>query len=267
MGFAGRQYPRCCHCRRIAYHPFFIHRRTSPHVAEEDFDIDSLAAYLHLTPGQVRKLADREKLPGRRVAGEWKFSSHEIHHWLEQRIGLSDEAELVHMEDVLQRRTPAEQEEEIQLSKLILTEAIAIPLAARTRSRVIEAMADVAAETGLLWDPKKLAEAVRNREEMHPTAQAGGLALLHPRRPMPSILGEGFIALGITPSGIPFGGDGGGMTDIFFLLMSLDDHQHLRVLARLSRLIGLPGFLDALRSASGATAAQALIAEREQELD
>ena len=52
-----------------------------------DFDIDSLATYLHLTPAKVTRMADRGKLPGRKVGGQWRFSEAEIHHWLEQRIG------------------------------------------------------------------------------------------------------------------------------------------------------------------------------------
>ncbi len=58
---------------------------------DEALDLDGLAAFLHLTPAQVGRLADRGKLPGRKVGGQWRFSPAEIHHWMEQRIGLSGE--------------------------------------------------------------------------------------------------------------------------------------------------------------------------------
>ena len=70
-------------------------------MAQEDFDIDRLAAYLHMMPAAVQKLAERGKLPGRRIGGDWRFSAAEIHHWLEDRIGLSDDEALVHMEGAL----------------------------------------------------------------------------------------------------------------------------------------------------------------------
>ena len=70
-------------------------------MAEADFDIGSLAAFLHILPAQVAKLADRGKLPGRKVAGQWRFSRAEIHHWLEQRIGISDDHQLLQMEEML----------------------------------------------------------------------------------------------------------------------------------------------------------------------
>ena len=55
-------------------------------MSDDDFDIESLAAYLHLATTQVAKLADRGKLPGRRIGGTWRFSRAEVHHWLEERI-------------------------------------------------------------------------------------------------------------------------------------------------------------------------------------
>ena len=38
-------------------------------MADDDFDIQRLAAYLHVDPAQVARLADRGRLPGRKVAG------------------------------------------------------------------------------------------------------------------------------------------------------------------------------------------------------
>jgi len=232
----------------------------------QHFGIESLACYLHLTPQQVTRLAERGKIPAHKVGGQWRFSKAEIHLWLERKIGVSDEGELVEMEGVLRRSAEVGEPEEVSIADMLPIEAVAIPLEARTQPKVISAMVDLAAGTGLLWDPEKMIEAVRSREEMHPTALENGVALLHPRRPMASILGEPFLALGITRSGIPFGGSGGMLTDVFFLICSMEDRGHLRTLARLSRLIGAPGVLDGLRQADHADAAHALIIEMEEEL-
>jgi len=239
--------------------------RTSTTMPKEDFDIDSLAAYLHLTPQQVLRLADREKLPGRKVGGQWRFSQAEIHHWLEDRIGLSDEGELVEVEQVLRRAGKGLAEKEIRVAEMLPRDAIAIPLAARTRNSVVDRMVELAARSGLLWDPDAMAEAVRAREELFPTSLDNGVALLHPRRPMAKILGQPFLALGCTGTGIPFGGRT--MTDVFFLICSTEDRGHLRTLARLSRVIAASGFLDALRVAPDAASAHRLIAETEAEME
>ncbi|MCH5377128.1 MAG: helix-turn-helix domain-containing protein, partial [Planctomycetes bacterium] len=138
-------------------------------MASKDFDLDSLAEYLHLTPPQVAKMADRGRLPGRKIGGQWRLSEAEIHNWLEDRIGVSDDEELERVESVLDRRA-GHAREIVCIADLLPTQAIAVPLQARTRNSVIDKMAELASASGLLWDPGKMAEAVRERESLHPTA-------------------------------------------------------------------------------------------------
>lgn len=231
-------------------------------MVDDDFGIETLAAYLHLDPAQVLRLVERGKLPGRKVGGQWRFAQAQIHHWLEERIGISSDEELIEMEGVLERAT-GEETPPIAIAELLPREAIAVPLSARTRGSVITSMVELAAHTGWLWDVPKMAEAVRAREDMVPTALENGVALLHPRRPLPTILDRPFLAFGSTHRGLPFGAPRGLLTDLFFLICSIDDAGHLRVLARLARLISDPEFLQALREAPDAAAAHAAIVERE----
>ncbi len=72
-------------------------------MADGDFDLETLAEYLHLSPGQVARLAERDKLPGRKVQDQWRFARGEIHQWLEARIGVSGDEELAEMEEFLRR--------------------------------------------------------------------------------------------------------------------------------------------------------------------
>jgi PTS system nitrogen regulatory IIA component len=70
--------------------------------------------------------------------------------------------------------------------------------------------------------------------------------------------------MGRTYQGIPFGGGGGRLTDIFFLILSTDDRGHLQTLARLSRCLGDVQFIEALRMAEDAEAARGAIEAYEQ---
>lgn len=236
-------------------------------MADEDFDIASLATYLHLTPAQVKKMVERDRLPGRRIAGQWRFSPAEIHAWFEERIGLSDEKELTEVEKVLEQQPHHEMTEDVIITEMLTPERIFVPLAARTKNSVIEKICEQSVLTGALWEPDKMAEAIRNREELHPTALENGVALLHPRRPIPGIMGEPFLSLGITSTGIPFGGPRGVLTDIFFLIGSTNEAQHLRLLARLSRLLHIDDLLEQLRQSTDAESTWQVIAEFDSELD
>lgn len=235
-------------------------------MASKDLDIDQLAIYLHITPTQVNKMAVRGKIPGRKVNGEWRFSESEIHHWLEEQIGVGDAQELERMEKVLERNIDVSADDRAMLSDFLSPLAIDIPLNARTRGSVIREMSQLAARTGLLWDPETMAEAVAAREALHPTALENGVALLHPRRPQTSILAEPLVALGVSTQPIPFGNVSGHMTDVFFLICSTDDRVHLRILARLARLVTDEVFLTMLRSATSPNEAIDIIRAAELEL-
>ncbi|MCD0461341.1 PTS sugar transporter subunit IIA [Roseiconus lacunae] len=214
----------------------------------EDLDLAQLAQYLHITPSQVEKMAMRGRIPGRRVSGQWRFSEAEIHHWLEERIGASDDsAQLEQVQKVVDRMT--DQSSDRPIHELCTQATIEIPFSARTRGSVIRNLCDIVSQSGLMWDAPAMADAVKSREQMHPTALDCGVALMHPRRPQTSILADSVIGLAVSPARIPFS-DTGHMTDIFFLICSYDDAAHLRNLAKISRLISVDSFLDRLRQCS-----------------
>ena len=228
----------------------------------EDLDVARLAEYLHLTPDQVKKMAVRGKVPARKVGGVWKFSEAEIHHWLEERIGVSDAEELQQVQRVLDRVSGEISDSPIH--ELCTVETTQVPLNARTRSSVIRSMCELAAKSGLMWDPPAMAEAVKAREQMHPTALDCGVALLHPRRPQTSILADSVVAMAVCPAAIPFS-DSGQLTDIFFLICSYDDATHLRILAKISHLISEADLLDRLRQAQSPGEAWQTLRDFEQE--
>lgn len=228
-----------------------------------DFELQTLAEYLHLPQMKVLRMADRGQLPGRKVAGAWRFAKAEIHRWMELRIGEADEGELERLAGVLDRSAKARRLLPLALDDLMPREAMAVPLPARTRSSVISSMVELAAVTGWLWDAPQMVEAVRLREELSPTALDNGVALLHPRRPLKSILAQPLVAFGRTEQGIPFGAQRGGLTDLFFLVCSVDDQEHLRTLARLSRVINDLEFLEQLRLANDVPTARDLFLKRE----
>ena len=221
-------------------------------MASKDFDIDQLAAYLHLNPDQVAKMASRGKLPGRKVNNAWKVSESEIHHWLEEQIGIVEPDELQKVERILEKNYDTSIDDRSMLWEFMSTEAISIPLDARTRNSVAREMANLAARTGLLWDGPQMAEAVLAREALHPTALENGVALLHPRRPQSSILSDSLVALGISPRPI--------------LICSTDDQIHLKILARLARLVSDEVLLTMLRSAQSPAEVIELIRTAESEL-
>lgn len=232
-------------------------------LVDDFFDLKSLAVHLQKTPDQIRRLAERGQLPGRRVAGSWRFDRSEVFHWMEVHIGNAETGDLQQLERMLQPGGSPP----LWLHELTGPDLVWPQFPSRTRHSVIQDMCQRAAGAGRLWDAPAMAAAIQAREEMHSTALDSGVALLHPRRPMPALFDEPFLALAIAPSGIPFGGPRGVMTDVFFLIASPNETFHLHLLSRLSRLISWPGAVGSLRQADSAGAVLSELARVENEMD
>jgi nitrogen PTS system EIIA component len=226
--------------------------------------IDELAVQLGRDRRELEKLVQRGRIPGRRVEGDWRFHSAEIRHWLEQEMrGYSSDELAVVEESHRSLEIPAE----APLAGLLSPETVEVPLEARTRRSVLETLIEVAGRTWQIWEPALLLDAILERESVLSTGFDGGVAIPHPRNPLPQALGTSLVAYGRTFSGIPFGAPKRALTDIFFLVLCRDSRTHLSTLARLGRLLQLPGFLDELRSAPDGPASYALIAAADRKLD
>jgi PTS system nitrogen regulatory IIA component len=228
----------------------------------ETLDINQLAAYLSLDAREVGKLANRGVLPGRKVAGEWRFARAEINHWLESRLHEYSESELEALESA-----HAGEVQEPLLGNLLSVERVAVPLPASTRSSVLRELVKLAETEWFVYDPDAVHQAICDREEKGSTALPSGVAIPHPHRPLgDEVLGESLVVFGRTGRGIPFGGERGSLTDLFFLVCCTDDRTHLRVLARLARLMLREGLLEGLRSTESAAQAYDLLIAAEREL-
>ena len=231
-------------------------------MGSETMDLDQLAVYLRRDVREVSKLANRGHLPGRRVAGEWRFVRVEINHWLETQLHSYSEQQLTEVE-----RSHHEHPTEQPLLGTILTEAnISVPFAAKTRASILRELVQLAEQTWNVFDPESILEAVRQREEVASTALLCGVALPHPHRPLAQALGDHVMAMGITPSPLPFGGPGASLTDIFILICCRDEKTHMRVLARWSRLLLRPGFVEELRASATPKAAWLCVSQAEEDL-
>jgi PTS system nitrogen regulatory IIA component len=224
--------------------------------------LEELATYLHRDVREVSKMASRGKLPGQKVGGEWRFLRVEINHWLEGQLPNYTEQQLTAVEAGTDRNP----EYEPLIGEYLAESSVAVPLAASTKASVLHELVALAERSWQVYAPADLLEAVRYREDMGSTALPSGVAIPHPHRPLPNAVGEPVIAYARTASGIPFGAERGGLTDVFFLVASRDDRTHLRVLARLSRLLLRPGFLDELRAAETPGESWELILKEEREL-
>jgi len=232
-------------------------------MSHEVFTLDELARHLGRDRREIEKLAARGRVPGRKVGNTWQFHSAEITRWLEQEMRAYSSAELRNVEISQQSEDVCP---ELPVSSLLHPETVAVPLQARTKRSVLESLLEAAGGTWQIWSPSDILTAIQQREELMPTAYAGGVAIPHPRNPLPDAQGESIIAFGRTMTGIPFGAPHGGLTDLFFLVLCKDSKSHLQVLARLGRMLQLPAFGEQLRDTEDSQTAYGIICETERQI-
>jgi PTS system nitrogen regulatory IIA component len=233
-------------------------------MSRDFFTLDELVAQLGRDRRQIEKLVHRGVIPGRRVGGEWRFNAIEITHWLEQDIRGLDDSGLAQLEQ-------SQQSEELgsrsPVQALLHPETCEVPLDAGTRPAVLQALIEVAGRTWQIWDPAAILKAVREREDVMSTGFDNGVAIPHPRNPLPESLGQPLIAFGRTLSGIPFGAPNRTLTDLFFLVLARDSVTHLQTLARLGRILQRPGTIERLRTAESGQEAYDVLIQVDQEVE
>ena len=68
-------------------------------MSHESISIEELAARLGRDRRDVEKLANRGRIPGRKVGGVWQFHPTEIRHWLEHEMRGYSDTELAALEE------------------------------------------------------------------------------------------------------------------------------------------------------------------------
>ena len=158
----------------------------------------------------------------------------------------------------------------IDSKALLMTEMLSgnilLPERVGTRSSMLRLMASEACGTGALYDESALLEQIILREEAASTALRCGAALVHPLDVRKLFVEHSLLMLFRPPHPLPFGEETGRLTSLFFLLVFPSANEHLHMLARLNRMLRLPGFVDDLLSAGGPAEMHDIVKEREREL-
>ncbi len=232
-------------------------------MSRDFYNLDELAQHLGRDRRLVEKLVNRGVIPGRRITGEWRFNQIEITHWLEQDLRALDDQGLAQFEQSQQSALPNEQS---PIATLLHPETCQVPLDAGTRPAVLQALIEVAGRTWQVWDPAAILKAVKDREDVMSTGFENGIAIPHPRNPLPDAIGQSVIAFGRTLSGIPFGAPRRALTDMFFLVLARDAATHLQILARLGRILQRDGFDERLRATENSLDAYGLLVETDEQI-
>lgn len=153
----------------------------------------------------------------------------------------------------------------MRLQDYTAAEDLIAGLPARNREDCIARICEHLHRRGKIQDPAALTEEILGREQLESTAIGGGIALPHVRsEQVPGAM----VAIAQLAEPIDFNAMDGAPVDLVFLLLGAKElpGQHLRVLARISKLVRDYQFLSGLRDAESVAAVATSLEETEARL-
>jgi fructose-specific phosphotransferase system IIA component len=136
----------------------------------------------------------------------------------------------------------------MRLTEILKPQNIKVPVAAKTKTEAISELVDLLASTGEVADARKVLDAVLERESTRTTGIGNGLAIPHGKC---SGVGHLVMAIGRPAQPIDFQAIDGRPVNLIWLLASPPDQTgpHIHALARISRLMTIDRFRQALAAA------------------
>ena len=137
----------------------------------------------------------------------------------------------------------------MRLTEILKPDNIKIPLESKTKTEAIGELVNLLASTGDVTDPKKVLDAVLEREATRTTGIGNGLAIPHGKCDGTTHL---VMAIGRAGSPIDFQAIDGRPVNIIWMLASPKDMTgpHIHALARISRLMTIDKFRATLAKAT-----------------
>jgi fructose-specific phosphotransferase system IIA component len=139
----------------------------------------------------------------------------------------------------------------MRLTDILKPENIKVPLEAKTKNEAIAELVKLLADNGQITDAKKVLEAVLEREATRTTGIGNGLAIPHGKcAGTPDLV----MAIGKPAQPIDFQSIDGKPVSVIWMLTSPPEKTgpHIHALARISRLMTIDKFQQALRAAKTA---------------
>lgn len=150
----------------------------------------------------------------------------------------------------------------MRISELLRPGLIQLALQSEFKDELFAEMVQMFVSEGVVTDRETALRVLHEREKKMSTGIANGLALPHAKLPEAT---STLLALGLSRQGIEYNSlDGEPVHVVFMIFAQVDDPgQHILVLAELSRLFSVPGFMGRIKSAK--TPAQVLEIIRSEE--
>lgn len=205
------------------------------------FTTQELAKYLKLNEKTIIKMAQSGHLPGVKIGNQWRFHLKAIDNFLLRDLSKAPDEDL---DSVIKTDVDI-----IPLSRLTNHNLIELVPGITEIDAVLKRLAQIAHAQGLTPSEKKLFSELKKREKFLSTAIGNSIAIPHARHPSPELFVESKVVILLSKEGIDCDAPDRKPVCIFFMPCAPQEHTHIRLLARISKLFHMPGVVEKLMNA------------------
>lgn len=195
-----------------------------------------VAEYIKLNEKTVIKMAQDGKLPAVKLGNKWRFMLSAIDAHLQKSIVNSPDEDL---DEIIRTGDNV-----VPVSRLAEASLINLDFKAGKPDDVLEELARMAEAAELTESADKLLVQLNKRERLLSTSIGSGIALPHPRNPHLGLFRRPRIVFLRTKKGIDFSSPDGFPTNLFFMICATNSFVHIRMLAKISKVLHVPGMID-----------------------
>ena len=221
--------------------------------------LSEVAEYLKVSEKTMLKMVNGGEIPAAKIGNQWRFSKVLVNDWLVSKMEVLPQNDL----SMLIER----EYDYVPLSRLLSEEAIVLNMASTDRDGAIRELARRAFDLKLVEDMEEYAVRLIQREDMISTALGNGIALPHLRTHTKGFAAGPRILIGVSAGGIDFNSHDNEKTHLFFLIVSDSEAVHLRIMAKLARILRNTTKVERLRTLSSAAEFMAFFIEEEKHLN
>ncbi len=208
---------------------------------DEVLTIREVAKYLKMNERSIYKLAHQGLIPTVKIASQWRFRKDLIDAWLESQMAAAAANSLFDRNS-----------EEVFIHSLLKPEGINTNLAGEKKDEVLKELADMMVRTHSIKEGDRFLREVVNREKLCTTAIQKGVAVPHPRRNGNQFVKSPGLVYGCSKKGVEFDSLDGEPTHLFFMLCAPQDFLHLKIMAKINKLLSDADVREELRATMSA---------------
>jgi PTS system nitrogen regulatory IIA component len=201
--------------------------------------LKELADHLKVNERTILRMLRSGQIQGAKIGGQWRFNGSQI-----DQIFFSNNPENPDYVAVSEL-TPAHLAAPI--SRTINEKRMLLDMKATTVEEALGELCTPIIQNGLLMDLRDLRERLSAREKLLSTGMGQGLALPHPRDPIPTLREPAVIVVGRSKQGIDFNSVDHEPVHLFFLICCQNIQTHLLVMGRLADLLHRDGIISQLQ--------------------